>query len=65
MVYFLVPLNYKWVAIFLVTTTGKTARKKLLEEFANIVGFDLNREAQSRKEITDSAVVPILAGFFP
>jgi len=43
----------------------KTARKKLLEEFANIVGFDLNREAQSRKEITDSAVVPILAGFFP
>jgi len=42
----------------------KTARKKLLEEFANIVGFDLNREAQSRKEITDSAVVPILAGFF-
>gem|GEM_PF-7011680 len=31
MVYFLVPLNYKWVAIFLVTTTGKLPEKNYLK----------------------------------
>ncbi len=38
------------------------AREELLQEFARIVGFDLNR-AQSKGEITDPAIVPILAGF--
>ncbi|MDA8186657.1 MAG: CRISPR-associated helicase Cas3' [Dehalococcoidales bacterium] len=40
-----------------------TARHGLLQEFANIVGFDFSQAAQSRWEITDPAVVPILAGF--
>ncbi len=40
-----------------------TARQELLQEFANTVGFDLNQAAQSRSEITDPAVVPVLAGF--
>ena len=39
------------------------ARQALLKEFADTVGFDLNKAAQSRTEITDPAVVPILAGF--
>lgn len=41
----------------------KIARKELLREFANTVGFDLNQAAQSRNAIADPAVVPILAGF--
>ena len=40
-----------------------TARQELLQEFANTVNFDLKQAAQSRSEITDPAVVPILAGF--
>ena len=40
-----------------------TARQELLQEFANTLGFALNQAAQSRSEITDPAVVPILAGF--
>ncbi len=40
-----------------------TARQGLLHEFANTVGFDLYQAAQSMSEITDPAVVPILAGF--
>lgn len=38
-------------------------RHKLLQEFAGTVGFELNRTAQSEGEITDPAVVPVLAGF--
>lgn len=41
----------------------KTARQEILQEFANTVGFDLKQAAQSRSEITDPAVVPVLAGF--
>ncbi len=41
----------------------KTAREEILREFADTVGFDLNQAAQSRGEITDPAIVPILAGF--
>lgn len=41
----------------------KAARHELLQEVANTVDFDLNQAAQSRSEITDPAVVPILAGF--
>ncbi len=41
----------------------KTARQELLQEFANTLGFDLSQAAQSRGEITDPAVVPMLAGF--
>jgi len=40
-----------------------TARQKLLQEFANTVGFALNQQAQSGSEIKDSAAVPLLAGF--
>lgn len=39
------------------------ARQELLQQMANTLGFDLNKAAQSRSEITDSAVVPMLAGF--
>lgn len=35
----------------------------MLEQFANIIGFDLNWAAKSVGEITDPAIVPILAGF--
>lgn len=38
------------------------AQEELLQEFAQVAGFDLNR-AQSKGEITDPAIVPILAGF--
>lgn len=41
----------------------KKARQELLREFANTVGFNLNQAAQSRGEITDPALVPMLAGF--
>ncbi len=41
----------------------RTARQKLLQRFANTVDFDLNQSALSRNEITDPAVVPVLAGF--
>ena len=40
-----------------------TARQKLIEELAQTVKFDLERPAQRKSEITDPAVVPILAGF--
>lgn len=40
-----------------------TARQKLIEELAQTVKFDLEQAAQSKSEITDPAVVPILAGF--
>src|SRR5208337_4308534 len=39
-----------------------TARQELLHEFANTVDFDLNQAAQSKSEIVDPAVIPILAG---
>jgi CRISPR-associated endonuclease/helicase Cas3 len=39
-----------------------TARRELLQGFANIVGFDLKLTAKSESEISDPAVVPILAG---
>jgi len=38
------------------------ARGAILEKFANIIGLDLNETAQSKGDITDPAVVPILAG---
>ena len=41
----------------------KAARQELLQEFANTVWFNLQHVAQSGTEITDPAVVPILAGF--
>lgn len=41
----------------------KTARQELLQGLATIVGLDLSRAAQSRCEVTDPAIVPILAGF--
>jgi CRISPR-associated endonuclease/helicase Cas3 len=41
----------------------KAARQELLREFANTVGFDLNRWALSGSEITDPPLVPLLAGF--
>lgn len=41
----------------------KIARQELLQEFANTVGFDLSYNAQSRSEMTDPAIVPLLAGF--
>lgn len=41
----------------------KKARKELLQGFANTLGFDLIQAAKSRSEITDPAIVPILAGF--
>ena len=41
----------------------KIARKELLQAFANTVGFNLSQAVQSRLEITDPAIVPILAGF--
>ena len=39
------------------------ARRELLGEFANIVGCDLDRWTEPSSEITDPALVPILAGF--
>ena len=42
----------------------KTARQELLQEFTDTVGFHL-KQAQSRMDIVDPAVVPILAGFIP
>jgi CRISPR-associated endonuclease/helicase Cas3 len=39
------------------------ARRMLIQEFAETVGFDLKQKAQARSEIADPAVVPILAGF--
>ena len=39
------------------------ARHELIEEFARTVEFDLKQDAPSRSEITDPAIVPILAGF--
>ena len=39
-----------------------TAQEELLQEFARVAGFDLDR-TQSKGEITDPAIVPILAGF--
>jgi CRISPR-associated endonuclease/helicase Cas3 len=39
------------------------ARQDLLREFANTVGFDLNRWGASSSEIADPALVPLLAGF--
>jgi len=40
----------------------KTARQELLQEFSKTVGFPLREKAQPRSEITDAAVVPVLAG---
>jgi CRISPR-associated endonuclease/helicase Cas3 len=39
------------------------ARQETVQQFAGTVGFDLDQAAQSRSEIRDPAVVPILAGF--
>jgi len=41
----------------------RTARQELIQAFANTVKFDLKQAAQPKSEITDPAVVPILAGF--
>ncbi len=40
----------------------KEARQALLKEFADTLGFSLNQVGQSRSEIVDPAIVPILAG---
>lgn len=44
-------------------TCWDTARQELLQEFAKPVKFDLTLAAESRIEIKDPAIVPILAGF--
>jgi len=41
----------------------KTARCKVLDEFAMIVGFTHNPASQFNAEITDPFIVPVLAGF--
>lgn len=41
----------------------KTTRENLLQDFAKTVKFELEPAAQSRGEIADPAIVPILAGF--
>ncbi len=38
------------------------SRQQLVQEFVNTIGFDLKCVAESISEITDSAIVPILAG---
>lgn len=40
-----------------------SARREILTEFAKLVGFDLEQARQSKAEITDPFVVPVLAGF--
>jgi CRISPR-associated endonuclease/helicase Cas3 len=39
------------------------ARQELIQQFAQVVKFDLKQAAQATSEITDPAVVPILGGF--
>ncbi|OQC07871.1 MAG: CRISPR-associated endonuclease/helicase Cas3 [Candidatus Hydrogenedentes bacterium ADurb.Bin101] len=39
------------------------ARREILDEFAQTVGFDLNQCNRDVPEISDAALVPILAGF--
>lgn len=41
----------------------KMARQDLLSEFANVLAFDLNQKIQSKADITDPSIVPLLAGF--
>lgn len=41
----------------------KTAQQQVLQELANTLGYDLSHAAQCAREVTDPAIVPILAGF--
>lgn len=41
----------------------KTARDRVLNKFAKVLGFDLKQVCQSRTQVSDPFVVPVLAGF--
>jgi len=41
----------------------KMVRQGLVDQFASVVGFNLNQASQSRVEITDPFIVPVFAGF--
>lgn len=44
-------------------TDWKVARHTILNEFADIMGFNLKQASQLKAEITDPFIVPLLAGF--